>query len=227
MIEPSGLTHPIIPLDSLISTLCELHKQRVDLLENLLATSEAHGRLLCEVSQLEQDFISWEEAQGNELRPDTIGTVNELTPNEEYNPGYFPGKVDTYLDLYIACIWNVYRAARLFLIELKAKIQIEIDNDESLDSSDDSLHCLVEDMLSSIPYHITENLHTFVQNVDHERSITTPGKIAYGLLLTHPLHVVSNLPSVDTEVRDYMKRCLVWIGKNMGIGQAFLMAEVR
>lgn len=225
MIDPSSPTRFIQPLDSLISALHRIYVRRENTLETSLMTGN-YQALLQEATELEKAFVGWEEAQGDELRPNTIGTVSRPTLNDECSPGCFPGKVDTYFDIYVASIWNVYRAARLYLMELIASLQSAQSSPEFMDSSSINYYHLVEGILSSIPYHLTEDLHEFVQDVNTERVIQNPGKIAHGLLLMHPIHVVSSLPTVDPEVKQYMKRCLMWIGDHLGIGQASLMAKV-
>ncbi|KAJ5217009.1 hypothetical protein N7468_010017 [Penicillium chermesinum] len=225
MIEPSCSASPAQSLDTLINALCSIHAKRADAIDNRFAASDDQY-ILDEAVHLEQAFLQWEQAQGTRFRPSTIGTINRRTCDKEHTPGFYPGNVDIYFDLYVACIWNIYRAARLYLITLIAELRSTYSTPEPLDPPENGYQFLVSGILSSVPYHLTEDLHDFVQHADMQSSITTPGKIVGGLLLMQPLHVVSTLPVVDSAIRDYMRRCLMWIGTNMGIGQACLMAKV-
>jgi hypothetical protein len=56
--------------------------------------------------------------------------------------------------------------------------------------------------------------------------IITPGKSVGGLLILHPLTVSSTLSVVSLEMQTHFRNCLAWIGDNMGIGQATLLAKV-
>lgn len=86
-------------------------------------------------------------------------------------------------------------------------------------------HSVVEDMLASIPYHLTENLQVFLN--EPSKGINKRGRSLGGLLLIHPLYVASEMPFLDEETRIYMRNCLEWIGENMGFGQATMLAKVR
>ncbi|KAL2847843.1 hypothetical protein BJY01DRAFT_163826 [Aspergillus pseudoustus] len=92
---------------------------------------------------------------------------------------------------------------------------------------------LVKDILASIPYHLAKDLSA----VDMSSSTTsglrtspTPapgvGRPVGGLLLLHPLYVLSSCTIVPPSVQMYVRKCLAWIGEHMGIGQATVMSKV-
>ena len=84
-------------------------------------------------------------------------------------------------------------------------------------------------MLASVPYHLVENLQVFLRDSELKTSIeiNNPGRLLGGLLLMYPLYVTSRMRFLDTARREYMLRCLAWIGEYMGIGQATVLAKVR
>jgi len=51
-----------------------------------------------------------------------------------------------------------------------------------------------------------------------------PGRPVGGLLLMHTLYMVSVLSIIDPVLKTYMKDCLIWIGREMRIGQATMLS---
>lgn len=84
-----------------------------------------------------------------------------------------------------------------------------------------------EGIISSIPYLLTADLPTFVENAARESPPIVPGQPIGGLLSMHTLFVLATLPMVEEEIRIYARDCLAWIGANMGIGQAAVLSKVR
>jgi hypothetical protein len=86
---------------------------------------------------------------------------------------------------------------------------------------------LVDDMASSIPFHLFGDIANFMERANSNPGLTiVPGKSVGGLLLMHPLAVTSNMPMIESQLQFHMRECLAWIGTNMGIGQATVMATV-
>jgi len=140
--------------------------------------------------------------------------------------GCSPRKVDTYFDLYVAGVWNVFRVARLLLISLITRFTDHSEEHDSYVKYLRTANCIVEDIIASIPYHLTDNLQAFLLTISQNLKITDPGKFLGGLLLIHPLYIVSGLPFVSEQIRKYMRTCLAWIGSEMGFGQATLLSNV-
>jgi hypothetical protein len=84
---------------------------------------------------------------------------------------------------------------------------------------------LIDDILASIPYHLANDPREYLDAI---ASGTTPliGRPVGGLLLLHPLYVLASCSIVPDPIKDYVRRCLGWIGQYMGIGQARLMSKV-
>ena len=191
-------------------------------------------RLMHEAIALDQAFATWQEARSIDFRPWTVSSVSQPQAGLKVDVGYWPGKVDMYFDLYVAGVWNTARMARILLLDQILKLSNALngnhiyshEHQESLRG--DALR-LVEDIFSSIPFSLAEDLHTFLQDRGKENSVAKmqPGIPVGGLLLMHPIYIVSRLSIVPEKMREYMRDCLDWIGTNMGIGQASVFAKVR
>ena len=192
-----------------------------------LETSNFSPGMEEEISSLYQRFSRWSSSRCPGFRPITVTHLKHSAVNSEIVAGCWPGRVDTYFDLYVAGVWNIVRTSQLRIIDMMVKL-FDYHGDRKA-----SLHwipranALVEDIMASIPYHLTDNMHAFVNQYDTGEGITDRGKSLGGLLLMHPLYVASRLPFIPEKMQIYMKQCLLWIGTEMGLGQATLLAEVR
>ena len=182
-----------------------------------------------ESNALNSRFISWQTLRRPEFNPTTIGYVDERRAAGEAAPGFWPGKVDSYFDLFVAAVWNIFRAARLLLIALILKLADAMGGSiggRDIDYSS-ATKGIIEDLIASVPYHLAENLQSFLSEQHTAGEIRSPGPFLGGLLLMHPLHIAFRMPFLPQNVREYMRACLLWIRSRMGIGQAAVLAEVR
>lgn len=188
---------------------------------------EEFKALKAESISLDRRFAEWENSRVPEFKPTVVGHVGRSKYESEISVAYWQGKVDTYLDLYVASVWNIFRMARLLLATLIVKLSDALGSDDSCVGPLHTANRIVEDIVASIPYHLVDNLPVFLDELASSTEITDPGKSLGGLLLMHPLFVASTMPFLPRNTREYMRRCLTWIGSNMGLDQASLLAKVR
>lgn len=84
---------------------------------------------------------------------------------------------------------------------------------------------LAEDIAASIPCHLTNDVRNYVRQIHDLLPTKFDGRPVGGLLILHPLWVVANSSIITRELQKHMREQLSWIGKNMGIGQATLLAN--
>ncbi|KAF2792378.1 hypothetical protein K505DRAFT_246780 [Melanomma pulvis-pyrius CBS 109.77] len=192
-----------------------------------LFTSKDFRMLLTTSIDLNRRFAKWADSRVPGFKPTTIGKVSQRYDEADIAVGYWPVNVDTYFDLYVAGVWNIFRVARLILLSLIIKLSAILGIKENCIEFIIAGNCILEDMLATIPYHLVNNLPAFVSLLSNEAQITEPGRYLGGLLLMHPLYVVSEIPFLSEPTRVYIRKCLAWIGSNMGIGQATLLANTR
>lgn len=175
--------------------------------------------------ELNHHISVWQDSQSEELRPVSI----DPGPPPSTNPGagYWPGRVDMYIDLYTAALWNFSRIARCLLITLILRLSSVLDDGIHHDADNYETLRLADDMIASIPFHLSEDLQVFLRERNDHTKITNPGRAVGGLLLMHSIYIASHLEIFPLEMRAYFKRCLLWIGQRMGIGQAAFLAQVR
>jgi hypothetical protein len=177
---------------------------------------------------LNQRFADWQDSRSRELRPTSVAHMdNHWQSISDISAGFWPGRVDTYFDLYVAGVWDIFRAARLLLISLIIKLSAILGDTGDSSWYIHNARSIAQEIASSIPYHLTDNLYTFLDEFGTSTEIRDPGKSLGGLLLIHPLYVASHTPILSEDMREYMHRCVEWIGSNMGLGQASLLAKVK
>ena len=214
-------------LDNLLLMFGPIWRKADTLLANPLTGQNSLCLLKDEAMALDRGFATWQESQVKDFRPRTVGHVSQGKSGSNIAVGYWPGRVDKYFDLYVAGVWNTSRTARFLLINLILKLsKILNDNQDHSREYQDALR-LVEDIVASIPYHLTEDLQIFLHDIGKNAAAISPGRPVGGLLLMHSIYVASKLLIVPQQMREYMRECLAWIGIYMGIGQASLFAKVR
>lgn len=218
-----------------VPALAEYGESLDDLLLNLdllWTKAEAHHEwndiqvLRIESTILDRRFAVWQDSRAAEFKPVVVGHVGQSRSESRISVGFWPGNVDTYFDLYVAGVWNIFRAARLLLIALIIKLSDTPGGNGSCADYIHAANCIVEDMVASVPYHLTDNLPDFLSELKTSTEIRDPGRFLGGLLLMHPLYVASKMPFLSKQMLEYIKACLLWVGSHMGIGQASLLAKV-
>ncbi|KAI9690455.1 MAG: hypothetical protein M1822_009418 [Bathelium mastoideum] len=179
-----------------------------------------------EARALNRELVTWQDAQVDHSKHTAIGCVNHGETNLVPATGLWPGRIDTYSDLYVATVWNTIRAVQLLLVDLVLNLSKAVNDNQDDAREQLDAHRLLQDIVSSIPYHLAEDLHGFLRDVDEKLNVMQPGRDVGGLLLMHPIYVVSKLLFVPPLMREYIRGCLAWIGESMGIGQASLFAKV-
>jgi hypothetical protein len=134
----------------------------------------------------------------------------------------------TALAVYVAAIWNTYRKTHLLMLDVIFRCKRRLQYDETSQRRElEESQKLARAILDSIPYHMASNpgRHTgdTESGVSEEAGL---GKTAGGLLLLHPMWVITVSSVVSSELRLSARDCLAWIGRYTGIGQATVLARV-
>ncbi|KAL4783589.1 hypothetical protein BJX76DRAFT_368333 [Aspergillus varians] len=216
-------------LDSLLIRLGSICKESHALSSQTSAQPDAAklAALREDAWALNHDISQWQLSQREDSSPITIGHLIPNAADPSPQAGYWPGRVDIYIDFYVAAVWNASRLARCLVINCLIQLSDILNDDSTTLQTRQDLFRQVEDIIASIPYHFTSDVRSFLRCAHGEsREIASPERPAAGLLLMHPIYVVSTLPSVAPGMQEYMRKCLSWIGTHMGIGQASLLGLV-
>ncbi|GFF34497.1 hypothetical protein IFM46972_04252 [Aspergillus udagawae] len=231
MLDPSLVRSPhsvssLGPLHDILLEIYPLKMEAERVLADLELTEPYAHTLRQRASILNNRLAQWEASVAPESRPITISHVPSSS-DLYIEVGHWPGSLHMYIDLRAAAIFNISRVARCYLLDMISRLKAMQPDEEDDDQEKSKAVQLIQDFTSSIPYHLVEDLHSFSANVQRGNTIEQPGRAVGGLLLIYPLYIASQLSIVPLELQDYFKRCLVWIGQNMGLGYASLLAKTH
>ncbi|KIW18641.1 hypothetical protein PV08_02930 [Exophiala spinifera] len=215
---------PVQTLDSIMLRTKPLSDKMTRLLETPADVSaEELRKMRDEMMLLAYEYTRWPENQPPKWLPKTIGTISPIQARSA-GPIYWPGKMESYFDLYVAGVWNSYRKSRLLYLDKVIRCELQFPEPERklpLGRLYSEVQSLASDLAASIHFILTGSVDLPPPNFE----AIVPGKSAGGLLLLHPLSVSSTLSVVSPEMQTHFRNCLAWIGTNMGIGQATLLAK--
>jgi hypothetical protein len=244
-----AVNDPDESLDELVIAVDALWKKASSILALESAITESHRVVLCEMLSLayevDQHLRLWGSTRSAQCTPQVAGHQQHnhwyVGTKEGEDAVRWPSRIDTYFDLYVAAVWNIFRVTRMALICMIVEfsnILVELDGGENVHNkrTDTKLwlrefQTLADDLLAAIPYHLTCSVDNFLyKNAQDAQagmaaSISEPAKAAGGLLLMHPLFIASQLPLIRDDMRAYMRICLARIGQRMGIGQATILSQ--
>ncbi|KAL4793011.1 hypothetical protein BDV19DRAFT_380484 [Aspergillus venezuelensis] len=152
-----------------------------------------------------REFSQWGIYKDAAWEPKTVGSVTEADAEASLCP------YTTYLMLLDVLIRLAPRSA--------------IQHTESVNGWKQQAAILINDMIASIPYQLAKHPEEYLVTIASRVGAPALGRYVGGLLLLHPLYVLSTCQIVPVETKIYVRRCLDWIGEYMGIGQATVTSK--
>ncbi|ETS79059.1 hypothetical protein PFICI_08912 [Pestalotiopsis fici W106-1] len=215
-----SLRGPTGSLGDLLSGVEKLYSRN----EHSIGTNDV-AEIKKDAMALSQLFSEWQNTRPLDFRPTTAGVTYQRDVTQHVPAGLWPGNLDTYFDLYVAGIWNIFRTAQLLLLALILRLPQDPRTACHDDHYLEETQTIFQEIAASIPYHLTDSLPAFINDLAKTSEITDTGKHLGGLLLLHPLYVLTQMPYLHEPERQYARECLLWIGSNMGLGQATVLAH--
>jgi hypothetical protein len=218
---------PMKSLDVLLIKSRPILERALHILLDPRATKVELRTLKQDASLLNKEFSLWPLCQPKEWMPQKLGVMREtehLGDDNLYRMLFWPGNVDSYFDLYVASVWNVYRKGRLKLLDVIYRSSERLSPSKSTHQKlRAEIEELVDHLCASVPFHLLADLPSALNT---PRDMNNPGKALGGLLLMYPMYIASSLPMVLLKQRIWIRERLRWIGKHMGIRQAIMLADV-
>ncbi|KAK9369215.1 hypothetical protein V1509DRAFT_515848 [Lipomyces kononenkoae] len=222
ILHTAALSPSVRSLDALLIDSFPLLRTAESMFSSPSTLVEGLHKLLHDTRAMNEGFAKWETSQPPEWRPRTICHRNSMPKR---NLSWVSGRVDEYLDLYVAAVWNAYRKNRLFILNNIVRCLKRLEHGRSYHEEMLQVDELISDQLAAIPFHLTANVRSFAQQLnDNQDPIIVRGRSIGGLLIMHPLYVTSHLSVVNPRIQAQVKDCLAWIGTNMGIGEAKMLS---
>ncbi|EMC99034.1 hypothetical protein BAUCODRAFT_388100 [Baudoinia panamericana UAMH 10762] len=191
-------------------------------------------RLMSEILAFKAELRTWSSWQPEAMKPTTAVRFTQAYTLR------FPAvedllcpitRADTYADYFVAGMWMSYRQCQLHLTNLLCRISRTLSKDpEAYDRSREhaklqrEVQDLVDDMYAAIPFMLVGEQ---IRGSRPEGSLwnhARPPMLLGGLDLQWTLFTASILDIVSSDVRRNIRSILLWIGENLGLGQATVLA---
>ncbi|MCJ1287232.1 hypothetical protein MMC26_006580 [Xylographa opegraphella] len=205
--------------------------------------------LMSEARRVDREIAAWTFKIPDDWKYTIVGMIEGMD-----NPAtdqYYPGPMHSYLDLWSANIWNNYRSYRIFcqMIILNCLERLipswERTSTSAYCSTLAILQALVNDICSSVPYHLgfpdyvyqsneSAPNHDYILAMDdigipHHKPDPCPRSNNVvsmgGFFLTWQLFVAFNVVAIPEAQRIWLNSRLRYIGDAVGINQATVVAD--
>ncbi|GKZ73482.1 hypothetical protein AnigIFM50267_010412 [Aspergillus niger] len=220
--------HAVHNLDSILIKCHPLFEHANTQLQDPLASFYELQKTLDRALAIELAFSQWGATQDVSWKADIVGFMSQQDAEASSCPFAWGGPVHAYFDIYVAAVMNTYRKTYLMLLDVLIRLASRMGGTIRTDNVtrwEKQAHILIYDIVASIPYHLTNNLHAYQQDILSLNSPPGVGRSVGGLLLLHPLFVLSTCSAVPRPIQNHALKCLAWIGQHMGIGQGMLMSK--
>ncbi|VUC36834.1 unnamed protein product [Clonostachys rosea] len=210
----------IIKLSSLTERIQRLLNQGSPPLDEL---AQLQGSFL----DLEDEISGWDSDRPPEWTPSQagFGWVNQDHADNCSVPYCSTGPVEEYLDYYVATAWNSWRAIYVLYLDHMANLTKAMGHEECIPIYAKKAQDLVHGLKASVPYFLSQSLQGYMQHLNTGLPPVHSNRVIRGLLLMHPLYVMAKCEIVSSLDKEYLIENLKWIGTNLGVGQAIILAD--
>lgn len=123
---------------------------------------------------------------------------------------------------WVAAVWTIYRKGALMMAEAVCRCARLLPSDQQVEAAASRVRAaskaIIGDLVASVPYLLLLDVSS---GWDQSGRQFEAGPPVGGILLMHPLHIVSTFTEVvSAEEKEYFRRCLSWMSTYMGLGQA-------
>jgi hypothetical protein len=126
--------------------------------------------------------------------------------------------------VYVATAWNSWRSTHIIYIDHLVHVAKALGQYELIPLYLERVVRLAAGLKASIPYLLSLNVEDYVKHANTGTPFLHADRLVGGFLLLHPLYAIARCTVVDATTRQYIANTLEWIGLEMGIRQATVLA---
>ncbi|EWZ81506.1 hypothetical protein BFJ70_g5104 [Fusarium oxysporum] len=185
-----------------------------------------------ELLELQQDLLAiddeityWAYDRPPSWNPEVVGEVWIGPATSEEATFYCAGPVEKYFDIYVATAWNSWRSIHALYLDHLVHIANTLGQYELVPLYKERIDDLAAGIKASIPFHLSHDVETYIQQANAGTPLVQSDRLVGGLLLLHPMYALARCTIVDDTTRKYMSKTLRWIGDEMGIRHATILAD--
>ncbi|RGP81042.1 hypothetical protein FLONG3_831 [Fusarium longipes] len=217
--------NPRRSLDYILMQLLPLTIRSEQLLADPAPSRNALLKLYRDLNEFHDVFELWANDQPLAWRPELVGYVLQDLPSTNEIPWVSSGPVDKYSDLFVAMAWNSWRSTYIVWLDQLFHVSNKLGQHDLIPQYISKVNELVAGLKASIPYYLSRNVEEYIKYVNTGQPSLQTNHLSGGLLLFHTLYSIGRCTIVDAAIRRYLANALMWIGNEMGIGNATVLAE--
>ncbi|KAI2908560.1 hypothetical protein CBS147347_7572 [Aspergillus niger] len=160
--------HAVHNLDSILIKCHPLFEHANTQLQDPLASFYELQKTLDRALAIELAFSQWGATQDVSWKADIVGFMSQQDAEASSCPFAWGGPVHAYFDIYVAAVMNTYRKTYLMLLDVLIRLASRMGGSIQTDNVirwEKQAHILIYDIVASIPYHLTNNLHAYQQDI--------------------------------------------------------------
>jgi hypothetical protein len=211
--------------------ICTLQAHTVENVEKVL-------QHLRKAQAIDQEYLNWYEDLPEVWKPKCAFWINTLPDTDLASTNFYPGRVDTYSDLWMATTHSMARVSRLFIftsiLRCTAWLTIPLNCEETLEymTISKQARVLIEEIIASIPYylgHETEDrsISAFTDSYFPCGSSSKIGGTGVtGIFAMWPIFAAIGSDFTTDSQRSWLRGRLKYIAETLGIHQAKMLLQV-
>ena len=127
--------------------------------------------------------------------------------------------------MYVATAWNSWRSLYIVWLDQLYHVSNALGRFDLISQFITKMNNLIIGVKASIPYFLSRNVEEYVQQVNAGKHTVHSNHLSGALMLFHHMYSIGRCTIVDVETRQYLRDTLRWIGNEMGIGNAAVLAD--
>ncbi|KAF5624094.1 uncharacterized protein FTJAE_10419 [Fusarium tjaetaba] len=185
-----------------------------------------------ELLELQRDLLAiddeityWAYDRPPSWNPEVVGEVGMDPAISEESLFYCAGPVEKYFDIYVATAWNSWRSIHVIYLDHLIDVANSLGQYELVPLYKERIDELASGIKASIPFHLYQDVEIYIQQANAGTPLVHSDRLVGGLLLLHPMYALARCTIVDDSTRKFMSQTLRWIGGEMGIRHAIILAD--
>ncbi|RBA22305.1 hypothetical protein FPRO05_00652 [Fusarium proliferatum] len=185
-----------------------------------------------ELLELQKDLLAiddeityWAYDRPPSWNPEVVGEVWMDPAVSEEATFNFAGPVEKYFDIYVATAWNSWRSIHVIYLDHLIHIANSLGQYELVPLYKERIDELAAGIKASIPFHLCHDVETYIHQANAGTPLVHSDRLVGGFLLLHPMYALARCTIVDDSTRKYMSKTLRWVGDEMGIRHATILAN--
>jgi hypothetical protein len=211
--------------------ICTLKANTIENVEKVL-------QHLRKAQAIDQEYMNWYEDLPEVWKPKFVCWINTSPDADMESTNFYPGRVDTYSDIWMATTHNMARVSRLFIftsiLRCTAWLTLPFNYEDTLEyiTISKQSRVLIEEIIASIPYYFGHEIEdtgisAFTDSYFPCGSSSKIGGTGVtGIFAMWPIFATVGSDFTSDAQRLWLRGRLKYIAETLGIHQAKMLLQV-